>query len=334
MIAMVACRRGAAQVRREIPGRGDRGCVNFAGRGGARVGDRRPRLSGRTEVGGKQCLDLNFWRRRQVWAPGFKAATDPNGSDRAICRAALGSTDEGVCRYTNQPGTKVGSRRNGWWSCNLDGMSAGEFRLPVGWARPRGSSLPLSARFIKLAELRRLRGTEQVAAVCYRVRNSGIEFLLVQTRGGHWTFPKGKVEAGITQAQAAALEAFEEAGVHGRMEELSFTQYVRRKGGESGKANGHARSNPIGNALEIVINAYLCEVARLTPPQESGRTPTWCSVEKAKRRLREDRNSEFGDELVRVVEEAVARIQRTHGRSTSTALVRRARFGIIEGKRR
>jgi 8-oxo-dGTP pyrophosphatase MutT (NUDIX family) len=193
-----------------------------------------------------------------------------------------------------------------------------------------------SSRFIKLAELRRLRGTEQVAAVCYRVRNSGIEFLLVQTRGGHWTFPKGNVEAGITQAQAAALEAFEEAGVHGRMEESSFTQYIRRKGGASGKANGHARGNAIGNAavLEIVINAYLCEVTRLTPPQESGRTPTWFSAEKTKRRLREDRNSDFGDELVRVVDEAVARIQRTHGRSTSMALVRRARFSIIEAKRR
>jgi len=238
----------------------------------------------------------------------------------------------GVCRYTILPRTKVGSWRNGRWSCNLKSMSAGDFRSPAAWGRPR--AVASSSRFIKLAELRRLRGTEQVAAVCYRVRNSGVEFLLVQTRGGHWTFPKGKVEGGITQAQAAALEAFEEAGVHGRMEELSFTQYIRRKGRATGKANRHARSNPSGNSLEIVMNAYLCEVVRLTPPQESGRMPTWFSVEKTKRRLREDRNSEFGDELVRVVEEAEARIQRTHGRSASMALVRRARFSIIEATRR
>ena len=184
----------------------------------------------------------------------------------------------GVCRYTILPRTKVGSWRNGRWSCNLKSMSAGDFRSPAAWGRPR--AVASSSRFIKLAELRRLRGTEQVAAVCYRVRNSGVEFLLVQTRGGHWTFPKGKVEGGITQAQAAALEAFEEAGVHGRMEELSFTQYIRRKGRATGKANRHARSNPIGNSLEIVMNAYLCEVVRLTPPQESGRMPTWFSVEK------------------------------------------------------
>jgi 8-oxo-dGTP pyrophosphatase MutT (NUDIX family) len=180
----------------------------------------------------------------------------------------------------------------------------------------------MAARFIKLAELRRLRGTEQVAAVCYRMRPSGIEFLLVQTRGGRWTFPKGKVEAGLSHAQAAALEAFEEAGVHGRMEETAFTQYVRRKGSGAGPA------------LEVVVNAHLCEVTKLTPPQESGRAPTWFAVEKTKRRLREDRGSEFGDELTRMVDEAVARIQRTHSRAnTSTALVRRARFSIIPGRR-
>jgi 8-oxo-dGTP pyrophosphatase MutT (NUDIX family) len=201
-------------------------------------------------------------------------------------------------------------------------MSAGEFRLPAGWSRPRPVQSP--ARVIKLAELRRLRGSEQVAAVCYRVRPAGIEFLLVQTRSGRWTFPKSKVEAGLTHAQAAALEAFEEAGVRGRMEEASFPQYVKRKGA--------AADVPAG--VELIINAYLCEVLKLTAPQESGRTPTWFTVEKTRRRLREDRGSEFGDELIRVVEEAVARIQRTHGRaSVSTALMRRARFSIIEGKR-
>lgn len=205
-------------------------------------------------------------------------------------------------------------------------MSAGEFRLPDAWSRTRtyqsSSSASPSARFIKLAELRRLRGTEQVAAICYRVRNAGIEFLLVQTRGGRWTFPKGKVEAGLTNAQAAALEAYEEAGVHGRMEELAFTQYIKRKRGSS---------DSVG--LEVLVNAHLCEVTRLTPPQEDGREPTWFSAEKTKRRLRQDRDPDFGEELIRMLDEAVARIERTHGRSSSTALVRRARFSIIQGRR-
>ena len=78
--------------------------------------------------------------------------------------------------------------------------------------------------FISLKQLRRLRGSEQVAAVCYQISKGGLEFLLVRTRNGRWTFPKGSVESGLTHAQAAALEAFEEAGVHGRIEEAAFAR--------------------------------------------------------------------------------------------------------------
>src|SRR5580658_6607097 len=70
-------------------------------------------------------------------------------------------------------------------------------------------------------------GRQQVAAVCYRIGKRGIEFLLVQTRSGRWIFPKGGVEPGLTHAQSAALEAFEEAGVHGRMETVAFARYSR-----------------------------------------------------------------------------------------------------------
>src|SRR5258707_10253569 len=81
-----------------------------------------------------------------------------------------------------------------------------------------------SAQFLRLTRLRKLRDCEQVAAVCYRMRRGSIEFLLGRTRGsGRWTFPKGNAERGITHAQAAALEAFEEARVPGRVEEASFS---------------------------------------------------------------------------------------------------------------
>ena len=164
-----------------------------------------------------------------------------------------------------------------------------------------------SVKFFRLSQLRRLRGCEQVAAVCYRVRSSGVEFLLVRTGSGHWTFPKGSAEPGLTHAQAAALEAFEEAGVHGRMEEASFTRYIRRKGG---RTRNSARSGERSAVKEIAIQAHLCEVLRLDPPQERNRNPTWFSADKAKRRLREDRTPDFGAELARVVDRAVTRIRR------------------------
>jgi 8-oxo-dGTP pyrophosphatase MutT (NUDIX family) len=147
-------------------------------------------------------------------------------------------------------------------------------------------------------QLRSLQAVGQVAAVCYRIGKSGIEFLLVQTRGGRWTFPKGNTEPGLTPAQSAALEAFEEAGVHGRMEEDYFTRYVvHKRGGASGSA-------------QIMVYSHLCEVMRLEPPQESKRNPTWFPATKAKRRLHEGRVAESGAEFARVVDCAVARFQR------------------------
>jgi 8-oxo-dGTP pyrophosphatase MutT (NUDIX family) len=172
-----------------------------------------------------------------------------------------------------------------------------------------------SVKCFRLSQLRRLRGCEQVAAVCYRVRNNGIEFLLVRTNSGHWTFPKGNAEPGLTHAQAAALEAFEEAGVHGRMEEASFASYVRRKRGDMRNATRSAEG-PIEK--ELAVQAHLCEVLRLEAPQERDRHPTWFSAEKAKRRLGEDRTPDFGAELARVVNRAVSRIRRLRN-TTNTA---------------
>jgi 8-oxo-dGTP pyrophosphatase MutT (NUDIX family) len=196
-------------------------------------------------------------------------------------------------------------------------------RCLSGWSRTLAGQ-PF-AKFVQLSQLRKLRGREQVAAVCYRVRSRGIEFLLVKTRSRRWTFPKGGIEPGLTQAQAAAIEAFEEAGVHGRMEEACFARYeksgcMQHLGGGSGK--------------KLAVNAYLCEVSRLGSPQEPKRNPTWFSAEKAKRRLREDRKPDYGAELARVVDRAVARIQRlrySHGRPADS--LQKVPFSVEPGSR-
>src|SRR5580658_10932238 len=157
----------------------------------------------------------------------------------------------------------------------------------------------------KLSPPSRLPGRRrQAAAVCYRIRKRGIEFLLVQTRGGRWIFPKGGAEPGLALAQSAALEAFEEAGVHGRVEEIPFARYFRRR--------PDATANAVQSETPLAVAAHLCEVSRLEPPQESDRNPTWFSAENAKRRLLEGRAQEFGAELTRVVDRAVARILRLH----------------------
>jgi 8-oxo-dGTP pyrophosphatase MutT (NUDIX family) len=157
----------------------------------------------------------------------------------------------------------------------------------------RSRSQPPDSRFVPLAHLRKLSGCEQVAAVCYRLHENEIEFLLVKTRGNNvrWTFPKGSTEPGLTHAQAAALEAFEEAGVHGRIEETAFAGYARRSG------------------RGATVNAHLCEVFRLSAPKEANRKRTWFSVQDAKRRLREGRENREGAQFARVLDRAVERIQ-------------------------
>lgn len=174
-----------------------------------------------------------------------------------------------------------------------------------------------AAGFFQPSRRRKTRGFEQVAAVCFRISSSGIEFLLVRTRGGRWTFPKGGTEPGLSYAQAAALEAFEEAGVHGRIEAVSFAHYTGRKRVKSQESA----------ETKLIVHAHLCQVLRLEAPQECNRNPTWFSPEKAKQRLREDRVRDDGAEVARVVDRAVARIQRlSNGNGAHSDALQKVQF--------
>ncbi len=162
--------------------------------------------------------------------------------------------------------------------------------------------MPIAERVLRVEWLHRGRHaarpiTNHVAAVCYRVRDGEIEFLLVKTRAGRWTFPKGRIEDDATRAAAAAREAYEEAGVHGHVEPLPFTTYLHSKA-------PHVRARH----AEVPVDAHLCEVRALVEPEEAYRTPTWFTAEKTKRRLHEARRPHYGAELERVVDHAVLRI--------------------------
>ena len=137
-----------------------------------------------------------------------------------------------------------------------------------------------------------------VAAVCYRLKGDEPEFLLVQTRSGRWTFPKGGVDGDATHADAAAREAYEEAGVKGRIEHEPFHWYF------------HSKRDRFRSRRSVVpVRAHLCEVERLVSPKEDHRNPTWFKADKARRRLRENRTPEFAGEVIRVIDYAVIRIR-------------------------
>ncbi len=140
--------------------------------------------------------------------------------------------------------------------------------------------------------------SSHVAAICYRVSGDGVEFLLVRTRAGRWTFPKGRVDDDPSHAAAAAREAFEEAGVFGRVEARPIVRYLHSKG------SFHFDEHP--------VDAHLCEVVSLVSPEETHRNPTWFDPEKAKRRLCENRKAKYASELSNVVDRAVEHIEQRH----------------------
>jgi 8-oxo-dGTP pyrophosphatase MutT (NUDIX family) len=98
-------------------------------------------------------------------------------------------------------------------------------------------------------------------------------------------------------AHAAAREAYEEAGVHGRVDREPFTSYL------------HSKGSPF-LAHEHSVDAHLCYVVDLSQAEESYRDPTWFSATKSKRRLQEGRGPRHGKELERVVDDAVSLIER------------------------
>jgi 8-oxo-dGTP pyrophosphatase MutT (NUDIX family) len=140
----------------------------------------------------------------------------------------------------------------------------------------------------------------QVAAVCYRRRGTGVEFLLVNTNGGNkWTFPKGSTDPKLSHSQAAEREAAEEAGAIGTIEPRHFHLYLHSKG---------VFWQP-GGVQEFVVKAFLMEVHTMRRPAEGNRKPTWVSAEEAKRRLAKGREVKYSHELEMVIDRALERIK-------------------------
>lgn len=156
----------------------------------------------------------------------------------------------------------------------------------------------------------------QVAAVCYRRRGTSFEFLLVNTTGGEkWTFPKGATARRLTHSEAAEREALEEAGAVGVIEPQHFHLYLQPKGVLAQKNGGQ----------EFVVKAFLLEVTRTLPPQESGRNPTWFGIADACSALERGRDAKYSAELRTVIDRAVERL------SAKEKIVHDNRPGRIQG---
>jgi bis(5'-nucleosidyl)-tetraphosphatase len=71
-----------------------------------------------------------------------------------------------------------------------------------------------------------MRDERSSGAVIFSIdENSGAEFLLLHHTLGHWDFPKGNIEIGEDEMQAARREILEETGI----QDVNFLEGFRKK---------------------------------------------------------------------------------------------------------
>lgn len=109
----------------------------------------------------------------------------------------------------------------------------------------------------------------QTAALCWRTGAQGPEVLLVKTlRRGHWIVPKGWPMPGKSLAEAAATEAWEEAGVKGNVctESVGAFTYTKIK--------------KTGLPVQCSPHVFLLEVGELSDayPEARKRTRRWFTL--------------------------------------------------------
>lgn len=118
----------------------------------------------------------------------------------------------------------------------------------------------------------------QYGALCWRLHRGKVEVLLVTSRDtGRWIIPKGWPISGLTPADTAAREAWEEAGVQGEVATDDLGAY------------GYAKVMTPTQAIPCSVQVYGLRVAALKDkfPERKQRRRKWFGVEKAARKVAE-----------------------------------------------
>ena len=150
--------------------------------------------------------------------------------------------------------------------------------------QPQGTLAPLSEaplhirpEFLPHQPAMRTRGIgnrrvrSQFGALPWRVHEGKLEILIITSRGtGRWILPKGWPMLRATPAEAAATEAWEEAGVVGRVSATPAGFYSYRKKSEK-------------DAPPVVVAIFPIQVTEVHAkwPEEGQRKRRWVSQKKA-----------------------------------------------------
>ena len=118
----------------------------------------------------------------------------------------------------------------------------------------------------------------QIAALCWRKKRGQIEVLLITSRDtGRWVLPKGWPMDARTAPEAAAVEAWEEAGVRGAISDQNLGRFQ------------YDKLHPSKPTQRCEVTVYPLRVARLEPkfPERKERRRKWFSARKAAKAVHE-----------------------------------------------
>jgi len=131
---------------------------------------------------------------------------------------------------------------------------------------------------IKLPKAKKRDLRSQFAALVYRVKDGKTQVLLITSRGtGRWIIPKGWPMLGLRPSEAAAQEAWEEAGVKGSVTDQCLGLYSYYKTDEKNRS------------LPCLVNVYPVNARKLANryPEAGQRRRKWFSLKKASKLVQE-----------------------------------------------
>lgn len=131
---------------------------------------------------------------------------------------------------------------------------------------------------MRLARAAKTDVRSQFGALPWRLNDGKVQVLLVTSRGtGRWILPKGWPMHKATPAEAAATEAYEEAGVKGTPSNMAVGFYSYRKETDDGPD------------MPVVVAIFPLRVKRLLTdwPEKAERKRKWMSRKKAASLLEE-----------------------------------------------
>ena len=112
----------------------------------------------------------------------------------------------------------------------------------------------------------------QYGALCWRRQAAGLEVLLITSRDtGRWVIPKGWPMPGLAPEAAAAQEAWEEAGVEGRVNPVCLGRF------------GYTKVLSVDASVPCAVAVYGLQVSALatTYPEAEARRRAWFALAKA-----------------------------------------------------